>query len=503
MNKKTLLLILDGWGVGENIDHNAITLANPKYWDELWNKFPHSILDAKEEAVGLPKGCLSGSEVGHLTLGSGRIIWQGAARIERSLQTGEFFTNQILINAEEHIKKFSGKVHLIGLLSDGGIHSHYSHLLGFIDWAKNNNFEVCLHMYLDGRDMAPKSALGLLEEFIFPHLTNKIKISTICGRATAMDRSENWDRSVTTHHMLTKVNEIENKSVRQILEENYAENITDEFVQPTRFDNRTIENNDVVIFFNFRADRMRQTVRLFTNRAPKTVQDDVIVPNNLYLVSMTEYDADFKETWVLFPPDYPKNTLGEWISTQGLRQFRIAETEKYAHVTYFFNGGQEQAFPGEERLVIPSLGLTNYASNPEMSLDEVTASLERVLDKQKYDLIVCNLANGDMVGHSGDLQAGIEAVKKVDEALMKIIPACERNNYTAVITADHGNIEKMKEKDAPHTAHTFNDVPLVITDESLTIPEKGSLYQVAPTILKIMGVERPDEMTGESLIEGI
>lgn len=499
MNKNVLLLILDGWGVGENNDHNAITLANPKYWNELWNKFPHSTLDAKEETVGLPKGCLSGSEVGHLTLGSGRIIWQGAARIEKSLQTGEFFTNQILINAEEHIKKFGGKVHLIGLLSDGGIHSHYSHLLGFIDWVKNKNFEACLHMYLDGRDMAPKSALGLLRQSIFSQLNDKIKISTICGRATAMDRSENWERSVTAHHMLTKVGEIEKKSVEQVLEQNYAENITDEFIQPTRFDDRVIEANDVVIFFNFRADRMRQTVRLFTGRAPKTVQDDIILPENLYLVSMTEYDVDFQETWVLFSPEYPKNTLGEWISTQSLRQFRIAETEKYAHVTYFFNGGQEQTFLGEERLVIPSLGLTNYASNPEMSLDEVVTSLERVLDKQEQDFIVCNLANGDMVGHSGDLEAGMKAVQKVDEALMKIIPACERNNYTAVITADHGNIEKMKEKNDPHTAHTFNDVPLIITDKNLNLPEKGCLYQVAPTILKIMNLSKPEEMTGESL----
>jgi len=499
MDKKTLLLILDGWGVGENSDNNAIFLANPKYWQKLWNKYPHSILNAKEEAVGLPKGCLSGSEVGHLTLGSGRIIWQGAARIERSLQTGEFFTNQVLLNAEEHIKKFGSKVHFVGLLSDGGIHSHYSHLLVFIDWAKKNNFEACLHMYLDGRDMAPKSALGLLRQSILPHLTDKINISTICGRAIAMDRGENWERTVIAHRMLTRVDEIEKNTVEQVLEENYAENITDEFIQPTRFDSRVIADNDVIIFFNFRADRMRQTVRLFTNRAPKTVQDDVVVPENLYLVSMTEYNAEFKDTWVLYPPEYPPNTLGEWISSQNLRQFRIAETEKYAHVTYFFNGGQEQTFPGEERLVIPSLGLTNYASNPEMSLDEVIASLERVLDKQEYDFIVCNLANGDMVGHSGDLAAGVEAVKKVDEALMKIIPACERNNYVAVITADHGNIEKMKEKDVPHTAHTFNDVPLVITADSLILPEKGCLCQVAPTILKIMGLKKPEEMTGEAL----
>jgi len=501
MNKKVLLLILDGWGIGEPGDSNAISRANPPFWNTLWNQYPHSVLSAKEEAVGLPPGCMSGSEVGHLSLGSGRIIWQGAAKIEKSLQDGSFFANPILQGVQEHIQKNKGKIHLVGLLSDGGIHAHVNHTLGLIRFTKSVGIQqICLHLFLDGRDMAQKSALGLLQKAILPILDENVHLSTLCGRATAMDRSENWERTNTTFDLLTKNVFVEKLSVTECIQKNYQEGITDEFIQPTRFDENIIQKNDAIVFFNFRSDRMRQLVNFFTGNAPESEQSKVVVPENLYLVSMTEYDQEYKEVWTLFPPEYPKNTLGEWVSLHDMKQFRIAETEKYAHVTYFFNGGRETEFTNEQRMVIPSLGLTNYASNPEMSLREIVSTLSRVLEKQDHNLIVCNFANGDIVGHSGNLDAGIQAVKEIDKALSEIIPLAKENGFTVVITADHGNIEKMKENDEPHTAHTFNDVPLIITDENLTLPETGYLYQVAPTILTLLELDKPEEMTGESLI---
>jgi len=254
------------------------------------------------------------------------------------------------------------------------------------------------------------------------------------------------------------------------------------------------------VFFNFRADRMRQMIRLFTGLAPHVEMQKISVPSNLYLVSLTEYDPEFREVWVMYPPEYPVNTLGEWIAKKGLKQFRVAETEKYAHVTYFFNGGREEVFEGEERLVVPSLGLTNYSTHPEMSLPEVTKTLLWALASKKFDLVVCNIANGDMVGHSGDLSAGIKAVLAVEEALLKqIIPAAEKNGFTTLITADHGNIEQMWHNGEPHTAHTFNEVPLVVIDKNIELKEEGHLYQIAPTVLKIMGIEKPEEMTGEAM----
>lgn len=500
MDKKVLLLILDGWGVGDQNDHNAIHLAQPEYWQKLLKNNPHTVLDAKEEVVGLPAGCMSGSEVGHLTIGAGRIIWQGAARIEQAIKDGSWWNNHSLKQTLVHLKNTNGKLHLIGLLSDGGIHSHYSHLLTLIDWAEKNNVNnICLHLFLDGRDMAQKSALDLLKREILPKLNSRTTIATICGRAIAMDRGENWDRTTTTYKLLTTNSEVSKLSIERIIEENYDIGITDEFIQPTRLNEQVISSGDGVIFFNFRADRMRQLVDLFLGKAPGAEQDDVKPLTGLCLVSMTEYDPQYEAVQVMFPPEYPKNTLGEWVSLKNKKQFRIAETEKYAHVTYFFNGGREDEFDGETRLVIPSLGLTNYASRPEMSLPEVSKTLLRVLEMNLYDLVVCNIANGDMVGHSGDLAAGILAVKEIDKALAEIVPIAVKNNYVVMITADHGNIEKMKEKDEPHTAHTFNDVPFVVVGEEVVLPEKGYLHQIAPSILKILKIDPPAEITSQSL----
>lgn len=502
MHKKALLLILDGWGIGQNSDHNAIFQAQPKFWNEIYGQYPHSLIHCKEESVGLPSGCLSGSEVGHMTIGAGRVVWQNVAKIDRSIADGSWNENKILISTKEHLEKDGGKLHLVGLLSNGGIHSHVNHILALISWARREKIkQVALHLFLDGRDMPPTSALQLLRETVLKEIGEDVKISTICGRSIAMDRGEKWERTITTFNLLTNTTEISNETVENVLEKNYQEKIGDEFVEPTRFNDWGVAENDAVIFFNFRADRMRQLVRLFTKIAPHAEQQMVVVPENLHLASLTEYDSEYREVWVMYPTESPTNTLGEWVASKGLRQLRITETEKQAHVTYFLNGGREEVFAGEDRLIIPSLGLTNYASNPEMSLPEITSSLVRALDDKVFDLVVCNIANGDMVGHSGSLEAGKKAVQAVDVALSQIIPVAEKSGYITLITADHGNIEHMWENGEPHTAHTFNEVPLVVVDKNIILEPTGHLHQIAPTVLQVMGLDKPAEMTSGSLIK--
>ena len=498
--KKSILIILDGWGLGNGDENDTIARVKPPFWNSLLQEYPHCRLRAKSDSVGLPDNCLSGSEVGHLIIGAGRVVWQNAARIDKAIEYNEFENNPVLLKSLKQINDYKSTLHLAGLLSEGGIHSSWNQIEALINWAKKNKTKTSLHLFLDGRDMPPKSALKMLEEKVLPLLDENISLSTLCGRAVAMDRSENWDRTETIYKLLTEKKEITTLSPIQFIENQYQNNITDEFVEPQRFDEKTISDNDVILFFNFRADRMRQLTRLFSGMAPNTVQDDVNVPINLFIGTMTEYDKEIKNVSVLYPPEIPANGLGEWISKQNLKQFRIAETEKYAHVTYFFNGGHEAVFPGEERLVIPSLGLTNYASNPEMSLPEVTTSLNRALDEQKYDLVICNLANGDMIGHTGNKEAAETAIKIVDESLQKIVETAQKNNYEIIITADHGNIECMYEKDEPHTAHTYNDVPFLILNKNYQLPETGTLSQISPTILKIMELPIPPEMTSEPMI---
>jgi 2,3-bisphosphoglycerate-independent phosphoglycerate mutase len=500
MINKTLLLILDGWGVGINEDHNAIFTSKPTFWNSLVDRYPHTTLHAKEESVGLPFGCLSGSEVGHTTIGAGRIVWQNATQIDLSINNESFYQNPVFNKTKEHLKNGGGKLHLAGLLSDGGIHSHIKHLLAFIEWSKKNKIPTILHLFLDGRDMSPTSAAEFIKKQILPQLDENITIGTICGRAIAMDRNQNWERSTIIFNHLTNPSEIISEKIDRYLEKLYEDKITDEFVPPAAFSNQPISTNDAVIFFNLRADRMRQLCQLFLKTAPHTVLNNIHIPKNLFLASLTEYSRDFKDISTMFAPQTLNNLIGEWISKQGLNQFRISESEKYAHITYFFNGGREQAFANEERLVIPSLGLTNYAATPEMSLPELTTSLIRIIQEKKYEFIVCNIANGDMVGHSGDMSAGKLAVLAVDFALSKIVPAAEQAAYSVIITADHGNIEHMTEKGEPHTAHTFNNVPLIITNQNFILPHSGFLHQVSPTILKIMGLPIPEEMTSDSLV---
>ncbi len=498
---KVLLLILDGWGIGKDYSHNAILQAKTPYWDKLSNHKNFSTLSAKEGSVGLSPGHLSNSEVGHTAIGAGRVVESSAFAADEDIKKNKFFDKKIFEEIEQNINDNQGKLHLVGMLSDGGVHSHINHLLVLIEWTKNKNIkDVVLHLFLDGRDMAPMSA-NKLWKVLEKNLDKNVRVATLTGRAIAMDRTENWDRTVETFETLTKLKNTTDLTPLGYIEKNYTENIGDEFMNPARFTNDLIEDNDNIIFFNFRADRMKQLVKLFLAKAPNSIQKNLNVPKNLLFTSMARYDENFCKVGVVFERQIPKNNLGEWVSQQGLKHLKLTETEKYAHVTYFLNGGQEVQYKNEERLIVPSLGLKNYASQPEMSLPEVTKSLVRALTQKHFDLITCNIANGDMVGHSGDFAAAKVAVNHVDTALSQIFPVAEKNGYQIVLTADHGNIEHMETDGSPHTAHTFNDVPLVVAGTNLDIHKNGHLHQVAPTVLELLGLSIPTEMTSESLIK--
>lgn len=498
--KKTLLLILDGWGTGPDTEHNAIAQAKPTYWQHLLSTYPHNQLSAKEASVGLLPGLLSNSEVGHITIGAGRVVPQSAFAIAESITNGSFEKNPVLAQISDHVSIHNSTLHFIGMLSTGGVHAHLSHLFALIAWAQNQHIpRVALHLFLDGRDMAPQSALPLLQE-VERSLPPSYRIATLIGRAIAMDRAEQWERTVETVHTLTSSEPTTTHTPEAYIHSNYDIGVGDEFMPPARFSTEAISDNDAVLCFNFRADRMRQLGKILLRTAPHTVQDTVTVPNNLFLASMTGYDETFTDIHVLFPKTNTKNNLGEWISAQGGKQLRLAETEKYAHVTYFVNGGEEVKYPHEERLMIPSLGLKNYAERPEMSLPELTDTLVRALEHAHFDLVICNIANGDMVGHSGNFEAAIHAVQHVDTALARIIPKATAHGYTTLITADHGNIESMIHDGAPHTAHTFNTVPCVITRNDIILRD-GHLHEVAPTILDLMGLPKPPEMTSTSLLK--
>ncbi|KKW43072.1 MAG: 2,3-bisphosphoglycerate-independent phosphoglycerate mutase [Candidatus Magasanikbacteria bacterium GW2011_GWA2_56_11] len=503
MPAKILLLILDGWGLSSAYRHNAIAAARPPFWQSLVERYPPAVLAAKEDAVGLPPGCLSGSEVGHMTIGAGRVVWHSVAAIDRAIASGEFYQKEELREVGTYLRASGGKLHLMGLLSTGGIHAHVNHLKALIEWANRGEIgAVALHLFLDGRDMPPASAAELLEAEITPELSDRVRIATLSGRSIAMDRTERWERTLLTWQTLTSQSGISAKRPADHLRAQYREGITDEFVQPIRFDSAAVRDNDAIVCFNFRADRMRQLVRLATGRAPRAVQAHAWLPASLRLWSLTEYDDEYADVLVLFSPERPVNTVGEWIAKQGMAQFRCAETEKYAHITYFLNGGREDSFAREERLLVPSIGLSNYASQPEMSLWEVTAMVERVLAAGRHEFVVANLANADMVGHSGDWTAAIKAVRAVDAALSRLVPAAQANGYTAAITSDHGNIECMANNGEPHTAHTYNDVPFIVANPNIRLEPRGALYQVAPTILRLMRLTPPEEMTRRTLLTG-
>ncbi len=510
-DKLTMLMILDGFGDNPNKDGNAIKLAKTPNIDKLMKKYQNTDIKTSGLAVGLPDGQMGNSEVGHTNIGAGRIVYQELTRITKSIEEGDFFTNPEFIAAIENCKKNNSKLHILGLLSDGGVHSHIRHLYGLLEMAKRRDFEdVYVHAFLDGRDTPPASAENYIIK-LQDKMTEKGigKIASISGRFYSMDRDKRWERVKKTYDAL--VNGKGNKAGTAInaIEDSYQKEVFDEFVEPTLICNgdipiAKIEKNDSVIFFNFRPDRAREITRALVDPefdGFKTKKD-----LGLYFVCFTSYDETMPNVHVAFQKETLKNTFGEYISKKGYTQLRIAETEKYAHVTFFFNGGEEKQYEGEDRILVPSPKVETYDMKPEMSAYEVTDKVLEAISEDKYDVIILNYANTDMVGHTGNLQAAIKAVEAVDECVGKVVKLVESKQGNMIITADHGNAEQMIDYKTgePHTAHTTNPVPLILVtaNKKIKLKEDGKLADLAPTMIDLMGLEKPEEMTGISLLNG-
>ena len=497
--KRLILIILDGFGIAEPGRGNAIAYAKTPNLDRLRKEYPTCTLQASGEAVGLPEGQMGNSEVGHLNIGAGRIVYQDLTRINRAISDETFFGNPVLQKAIEHAKKHGSCLHLIGLLSDGGVHSHITHLRALLEMASAAGVRTQIHAFLDGRDVPPKSALkyiGAVEDMI-DGTVGRFRVGTVMGRYYAMDRDNRWDRVEKAYRALVSGEGIQSESASDAAAEAYARGETDEFVMPTVVNGHIpIADDDSVIFFNFRPDRARQITRAFVDDDFSHFKRNKL--SNLCFVCMTEYDATI-DAPVAFAPEEIKNTLGEVLSKMGFTQLRIAETEKYAHVTFFFNGGVETPNPGEDRYLIQSPKVATYDLKPEMSAYEVTdAVIERI---GSYDVIILNYANCDMVGHTGIVDAAVQAVETVDTCVGRVIDAVLEVGGSAIITADHGNAEKLVMEDGtPYTAHTTNPVPLILVTDQAVGVRNGKLADIAPTMLEILGVPKPAGMTGESVI---
>ncbi len=507
MSKKPLvLIILDGFGERAEKKDNAVKLAKTPNLDSFYQNYPHTLIDASGTAVGLPHGLMGNSEVGHLTIGAGRIVLLGLTRIYAAIEDKSFFSNSVLVSAMEAALKHKSALHLMGLVSDGAVHSHQDHLYALLKMAKQKGLEkVFIHCFMDGRDTSPKSALGYLEQ-----LENKIKeigvgqIASVSGRFFAMDRDKRWERIQLAYEVLTEGKGLEAASAREAIEKAYQRGETDEFISPTVIGPlKSIQDNDAVIFFNFRADRARELTQAL-NQEPFEGFARKIFPQLSYFACFSEYDAQFKLP-IAFEKIEIDQTFPEILSNQGLKQLRIAETEKYAHVTFFFSGGVEATYVGEDRVLVPSSReVATYDLKPEMSAYGITDGLIKELQQGKYDFALCNFANPDMVGHTGNVAAATRAVEVVDECLGKIVQEVLNQQGTVLITADHGNCEKMKdEKGGPHTAHTIELVPFLLIGEefkSARLASGGGLPDIAPTLLKILKIPQPLEMTGRNLI---
>ena len=504
-----MLMILDGLGLNENEQANAFKLANTPNLDRLMKRNPNTILHTSGLDVGLPEGQMGNSEVGHTNIGAGRIVYQELTRITRDIEMGDFFSNEELVKAVEYCKKNNSKLHLMGLLSDGGVHSHIRHLYGLLELAKRKDFEdVYIHCFLDGRDTPQASA----ENYIMD-LQEKIeekqvgKIATLIGRFYAMDRDKRWDRVEKAYKALVEGEGEHSINPVQAIEKSYQKEIFDEFVEPIVIVNKEdkpiakIEKNDVVIFFNFRPDRAREITRALVDKNFNEFETEKDL--NLYYVCFTEYDKTIPNVKIAFKPTKLTNTFGEYISKKGLKQLRIAETEKYAHVTFFFNGGEEKQYEGEDRILVPSPKVKTYDMQPEMSAEEVTEKVVDAIESKKYDSIILNYANPDMVGHTGSLEAAIKAVEFVDKCVGKVEKAVLEVGGMLLITADHGNAEQMIDYKTgePHTAHTTNPVPLILVGKDNVTLKEGKLADLAPTMLYLLGLKIPQEMEGKVLIE--
>ena len=505
MANKVLLMILDGWGIGNHTKADAIYSTNPQFINNLTASYPHAELRTDGENVGLPEGQMGNSEVGHLNIGAGRVVYQDLVKINRACRDNSILNNPEVVAAFEYAKANGVNVHFMGLTSDGGVHSSLDHLFKLCDISKHYGIEnTYIHCFMDGRDTDPKSGKGFIEA-----LENHLKgsagtIASIIGRYYAMDRDKRWERVKVAYDQL--VEGVGEKATDMVaaMQKSYDEGVTDEFVNPiVRVDENgnavgTIKPNDMVIFFNYRNDRAREiTVALTQQDMPE--QGMHTLP--LYYCCMTPYDASFTGLHILFDKENVNNTIGEVVSSLGLSQLRIAETEKYAHVTFFLNGGREAEFANEDRILVASPKVATYDLQPEMSAYEVADKLVVALGEQKYDFICLNFANGDMVGHTGIYEAIEKAVKAVDSCVEKVVTAAKENGYEVVMIADHGNADNAINPDGtPNTAHSLNPVPVVVVSDRVASVENGILADVAPTVLQLMGVEQPAEMTGHSLV---
>ncbi|WP_270540891.1 2,3-bisphosphoglycerate-independent phosphoglycerate mutase [Bacteroides zhangwenhongii] len=504
MSKKALLMILDGWGLGDQKKDDVIFNTPTPYWDYLMNTYPHSQLQASGENVGLPDGQMGNSEVGHLNIGAGRVVYQDLVKINRACADNSILKNPEIISAFSYAKENGKNVHFMGLTSNGGVHSSLVHLFKLCDIAKEYNIDnTFIHCFMDGRDTDPKSGKGFIEELSAHCEKSAGKIASIIGRYYAMDRDKRWERVKEAYDLL--VNGEGKKATDMVLamQESYDEGVTDEFIKPIVNANvdGTIKEGDVVIFFNYRNDRAKElTVVLTQQDMPEAGMHTI---PGLQYYCMTPYDASFKGVHILFDKENVANTLGEYLSAKGMSQLHIAETEKYAHVTFFFNGGRETPFDKEDRILVPSPKVATYDLKPEMSAYEVKDKLVAAINENKYDFIVVNFANGDMVGHTGIYEAIEKAVVAVDACVKDVIEAAKAQDYEAIIIADHGNADHaLNEDGTPNTAHSLNPVPCVyVTENKAAKVENGRLADVAPTILKIMGLEVPAEMDGSVLIK--
>lgn len=501
---RALLAILDGFGIAQNSSISAIDLANKPFYDSLIKQWPNTRLTASGEAVGLPEGQFGNSEVGHLNIGAGRIVWQELSRVNKSIREGEFFENSVLVGAvEKAIEK--GYIHIIGLFSDGGVHSHNNHLFALLELCKQKGLErVYVHALTDGRDTGPHSGLGYAKEFLAKAEEIGVgELVSVIGRYYAMDRDKRWERVQIAYDALVYGKGKQLADPLQAFQQSYDEGITDEFIMPVIVNSNTesrIKRDDTLIFYNIRGDRAREITTVLTDPtfdAFKTEGD-----LELNYITFTQYDATFERPQVAFPPVNLKNTLGVVVSAHGFTQLRIAETEKYPHVTYFFNGGIEEPNAGEERIMVSSPKVATYDLQPEMSAPEVGDKLCEALASEKYNLAILNFANPDMVGHTGVMEAAIKAVEAVDIQLKRVVETALEHDYKIIIIADHGNADCMEQTDgSPHTAHTTAPVPFVLIDpdrKGISLKE-GILADVAPSLLKLLGIEKPIEMTGNAL----
>ncbi len=501
--KPTALIILDGFANREEVHGNAVKQAHKPNFDRYYEKYPTTQIEASGLDVGLPEGQMGNSEVGHMNIGAGRIVYQSLTRINKSIEDGDFFDNDVLNKAMDHALNNHSALHIFGLLSDGGVHSHYKHLFALLELAKRKNLtKVYVHAFLDGRDVDQKSALKYIDE-----TEEKFKalgvgqFASVSGRYYAMDRDKRWDREQKAYDAIRGFSDVKYASAREGVQANYDNNLTDEFVEPFVVENQNngVNDGDAVIFYNFRPDRAGQMSEIFTSQAFDGFEVERV--NDLFYATFTKYN-DQVDSAVVFEKVDLKNTIGEVAQDNGLVQLRIAETEKYPHVTYFMNGGQNEEFEGERRILINSPKVATYDLKPEMSAYEVRDALLKELDKGELDLIILNFANPDMVGHSGMLAPTIKAIEAVDECLGDVVDKILDMDGQAIITADHGNSDEvLTDDDQPMTTHTTNPVPVIVTKEGITLRKTGRLGDLAPTLLDLLNIEQPEDMTGESLIQ--